>query len=195
VCGALLLLLCACATPAPGVKAQVTAPLVAPKPLTVPVPLGMSPPAPILVVPDEVPDARALASEKEQASAQASERRPECIPRKVPHLGGDPLHDACADRVPLNAFAGFDVLVDGKRFDALQVAAGVLWEVKTDNFDRYTAFLQETVPKKQVLELRRERDLASACGYAFRVGVRSAAHRAALLEQEPSLDIVVMDWC
>lgn len=34
-----------------------------------------------------------------------------------------------------------------------------------------------------------------ACGYDFYVGVRSAAHRAALLNEEPDLNIVIMDWC
>jgi hypothetical protein len=43
--------------------------------------------------------------------------------------------------------------------------------------------------------MRRERELAKARGFSFRVGVRSAAHRAALLRQDPFLNIVVMDWC
>ena len=40
-----------------------------------------------------------------------------------------------------------------------------------------------------------ERALALACGFAFKVGVRSAAHKAALLALDITLDIVVMDWC
>jgi hypothetical protein len=51
------------------------------------------------------------------------------------------------------------------------------------------------VISKQVTELRRERDLARACGFGFVVGVRSAAHRTALLDQDSTLEIVVMDWC
>jgi hypothetical protein len=49
----------------------------------------------------------------------------------------------------------------------------------------------------QVLELQRERELARACGFDFRVGVRSAAHKAALERADPELEgiIVVMDWC
>lgn len=198
VCGALLLMLSACATSAPGQKDQAAVPvgpLVAPKPMAVPAPLGLSPPAPIMVVPEEQPDARALPSDEEQSSAPTSERPPECTPRLVPHLGGDALHDACADKVPLNSVAGFDVLINGKHFDAMQLGAGVLWEVKTDNFDTYTAGLREVVIRRQVPELRRENELARACGYAFRVGVRSAAHRAALLKELPTLDIAVMDWC
>ncbi|WP_240359797.1 DUF6310 domain-containing protein [Pyxidicoccus trucidator] len=83
----------------------------------------------------------------------------------------------------------------GKRFDAMQTARGVLWEVKTDNFDTYTAALRKIVIAKQVHELQRERDLAKACRYGFVVGVRSATHRAALRASDPSLNIVVMDWC
>ncbi len=124
-----------------------------------------------------------------------SHPRPECIPRIVPHLGGDALHNKCADRVPNNGFPGFDALVNGKHFDALQIRAGVLWEIKTDNFDTYSRALRDIVMGKQVPELRRERGLARACGFDFRVGVRSAAHMAALEELEPTLDVVVMDWC
>lgn len=123
------------------------------------------------------------------------ERRPECAPRPVPHLGGDALHNTCADRVPQNDARGFDVLVNGKRFDALQLRARVLWEVKTDNFDTFTAALQRIVIANQVQELRRERELARTCGYDFIVGVRSAAHRTALLTQVGTLNVVVMDWC
>jgi hypothetical protein len=122
-------------------------------------------------------------------------RRPECEPLPTPHLGGDALHNRCADNVPLNDFRGFDALVNSKRFDALELGRRVLWEIKTDNFGAYSPDLQRIVIGKQVAELKRERDLARACGYEFYVGVLSAAHRAALLAVEPSLNIVVMDWC
>jgi hypothetical protein len=46
-----------------------------------------------------------------------------------------------------------------------------------------------------VPEIKREKRLAEECGYGFVVGVKSAAHKAALLELEPSLTVVVMDWC
>ncbi|WP_338041910.1 MULTISPECIES: DUF6310 domain-containing protein [Myxococcus] len=125
------------------------------------------------------------------------ERRPDCTPRPVRHLGGDALHNRCADRVPQNGFPGSDVLVNGKRFDALQPRARVLWEVKTDNFDTFSVYLQRTVPGKQVAELRRERALALACGFDFRVGVRSAEHKDALEVEAPELEgiIVIMEWC
>jgi Family of unknown function (DUF6310) len=124
-----------------------------------------------------------------------TERRLDCMPKPVPHLGGDALHNLCADRIPENGFSGSDVLVNGKRFDALQPGARMLWEVKTDNFDAYPDELKTIVLKKQEADLRAERDLAEACGFAFTVGVRSAAHRRALLKQVRFLEVVIMDWC
>ncbi|HSP80338.1 MAG TPA: DUF6310 domain-containing protein [Myxococcaceae bacterium] len=119
------------------------------------------------------------------------ERRRRCEPIPVPHLGGDDAHDKCADRIPPNRYPGMDVLVDGKHFDALQVGVRVLWEIKTDQFDTYSRFLQNQVIRDQVLELKEERDIAEACGYGFVVGVSSVAHKAALEAQEPLLNIVV----
>lgn len=119
------------------------------------------------------------------------ERRPKCEPIPVPHRGGNNAHNKCADTVPPNRYPGMDVLVDGKHFDALQVSAPVLWEIKTDQFDTYSLFLLKQVANAQAEEMREERDIAEACGYGFVVGVRSAAHKAALLGVEPRLDIVV----
>lgn len=118
-------------------------------------------------------------------------RRPKCEPVPVPHRGGDDAHDRCADTFPPNRYPGMDVLVDGKRFDALQVGVRVLWEIKTDQFDTYSDFLQEQVVRDQVEEMRSERDIAAACGYGFVVGVSSAEHKDALLALESRLDIVV----
>ncbi len=44
---------------------------------------------------------------------------------------------------------------------------------------------------------RRERDLARACGFDFRIGVRSEAHKEALEEDARDIIglIVVMEWC
>lgn len=49
----------------------------------------------------------------------------------------------------------------------------------------------------QVAKLRRERDVARACGFGFRVGVLSEAHKEALESAAPDLRglIEVMDWC
>jgi hypothetical protein len=124
--------------------------------------------------------------------------RPRCEPVPVPyHLGGNRPHNTCADRIPNNSFPGGDVFVNGKNFDALQLATRTLWEVKTDNFDTYTDDLQDIVVKSQVPKLRHERALALACGFDFRVGVRSEAHKEALEDEAPDLQghIVVMDWC
>ncbi|HEX5752592.1 MAG TPA: DUF6310 domain-containing protein [Archangium sp.] len=133
----------------------------------------------------------------EPPETSARDRR-RCEPAPVPyHLGGNKLHDMCADRIPNNSFPGGDVFVNGKNFDALQLATRTLWEVKTDKFDTYTDDLQVIVVKSQVQELRHERALALACGFDYHVGVRSEAHKEALEEEAPDLIglIVVMDWC
>jgi hypothetical protein len=123
---------------------------------------------------------------------ETSEReRRRCEPIPVKHRGGDDAHNDCADRVPPNRYPGMDVLVDGKHFDALQVGAPVLWEIKTDQFDTYSDFIQGQTVKEQVPKMREERNIAAACGYGFVVGVSTEAHKEALLEEEPTLNIVV----
>jgi hypothetical protein len=123
------------------------------------------------------------------------ERRPECEPIPGPPRGGNDLHDKCADKIPNNTFPGSDVLVNGKNFDALQLATRTLWEVKTDDFDKHSSRSQRFFIEMKLPEIRRERRLAEECGYRFVVGVRSEAHKEALLRADPSLDVVVMDWC
>jgi hypothetical protein len=125
------------------------------------------------------------------------ERRPECRPQRVNHRGGNDPHNNCADKIPNNSFPGWDVFVNGKNFDALQLAKRTLWEVKTDNFDTYSDFLRGRVIRDQVPKMRIERALALACAFGFRVGVRSEAHKEALEDAAPDLKglIVVMDWC
>ncbi|RUO90932.1 hypothetical protein D7Y11_22455 [Corallococcus sp. AB018] len=118
-------------------------------------------------------------------------RHPRCEPIPVKHRGGDDAHNRCADRIPPNRYPGHAVLVNGKHFDALQFGVRVLWEIKTDQFDTYSDFLQAQVVRDQVAELLEERDIAGACGYAFVVGVSSEAHKAALKEIADELDIVV----
>jgi hypothetical protein len=137
----------------------------------------------------------AIQEELEAHEAQAREQRPECVPRPVPRLGGAELHNRCADRVPRNGFPGSDVLVNGKNFDALQLATRTLWEIKTDDFGKHSRRSQLFFIEVKLPEIRRERRLAEDCGYNFVVGVRSEAHKAALEEQDRTLDVVVMDWC
>jgi hypothetical protein len=125
------------------------------------------------------------------------ERRPECKPRRVKHRGGNTLHNTCADRIPNNTFSGWDALVNGKNFDALQMRTRTLWEVKTHDIETYNPFIQRVELDKQIEEARRERGLAAACGFDFRIGVRSEAHKEALEDAAPDLRglIEVMDWC
>ncbi|WP_232293199.1 DUF6310 domain-containing protein [Stigmatella aurantiaca] len=109
----------------------------------------------------------------------------------MPHAGGDDSHNECADKFPPNRYPGKDVLVCSKRFDALQVGVRVLWEIKTDQFDTYSDFLQGQVVRDQAAKMREERNIAVACGCGFVVGVSTEAHKDALLEEEPTLNIVV----
>ncbi|RUO90815.1 hypothetical protein D7Y11_23245 [Corallococcus sp. AB018] len=118
-------------------------------------------------------------------------RRASCEPVPVPHAGEDDAHNECADKFPPNRYPGNDVLVNGKRFDALQVGARVLWEIKTYQFDTYSDYLRERVIEQQVEEFQEDRKIAEACGYSFVVGVSSAAHKEALLRLDSSLQIAV----
>ncbi|WP_306437739.1 DUF6310 domain-containing protein [Corallococcus sp. AB049A] len=118
-------------------------------------------------------------------------RHASCEPVPVPHAGEDRWHNECADKFPPNRYPGHDVLVNGKRFDALQVGARVLWEIKTYQFDTYSDFLRDRVIEEQVEEFQEDRNIAAACGYDFIVGVSSAAHKAALIQQDPGLKVVV----
>ncbi|MFY0529638.1 DUF6310 domain-containing protein [Archangium gephyra] len=119
------------------------------------------------------------------------ERERKCEPIPVPHKGGNKAHNTCADWYPPNRWPGMDAEVGGKNFDALQVGVRVLWEIKVEYFDGYTDFLKNITVKREIKELREFREIAEACGYAFRVGVISEAHRAALLKVDDNFDIVV----
>ncbi len=119
------------------------------------------------------------------------ERHPRCKATPVKHRGGDDAHDQCADRFPPNRYPGMDVLVDTKYFDALQVGARALWEIKTDRFDTYSGFLKKQVVDDQVEELREEHAIAVSCGYDFVVGVSTEEHKDALQFQAPELTFVV----
>ncbi|WNG18967.1 DUF6310 domain-containing protein [Cystobacter fuscus] len=140
--------------------------------------------------------AREPLPQKQPASALVEEDDPRCKPIPLPrHFGGHAPHNKCADRIPHNSFPGGDVYVNGKNFDALQLATRTLWEVKTDDFNIHSSHSQRFFAKMKLPEIQREKRLAEACGYNFAVGVRSAAHKAALLELDPELTIVIMDWC
>ena len=85
--------------------------------------------------------------------------------------------------------------MNGKNFDALQLTVRTLWDVKTDNFDKHSPRSRRFLVEVKYPEIRREKMLAEECGYGFAVGVRSQAHKDALLELAPDLTVVVMDWC
>ncbi|WP_306440870.1 DUF6310 domain-containing protein [Corallococcus aberystwythensis] len=123
------------------------------------------------------------------------ERRPECRPVPVRHLGGNDPHNECADKIPNNSFPGWDVLINGKNFDGLVLTTRTLWDVKTDDFEKQLPRSQRFFVRMKLPELRREAKIARDCGYNFVIGVRSAAHKAVLLDEDPTLKVVIMDWC
>jgi hypothetical protein len=140
--------------------------------------------------------AREPSPRKQPAPALVQEDDPRCKPIPLPrHLGGHDPHNECADKMPNNSFPGGDVYVNGKSFDALQLATRTLWEVKTDDFGKHSPHSQKFFIKMKLGEIQREAKLAKECGYGFIVGVRSEAHKTALLFADRSLKVVVMDWC
>jgi hypothetical protein len=153
----------------------------------------VDPPGQMQREPEENPTPERARANRRSAPAPVTSgrRRPECEPIPVPHAGGDDAHNLCADTFPPNYYPGKDVLVDGKRFDALQVGARVLWEIKTGQFDTYSDFIQERTIRKDVALLREERNIAESCGYGFVVGVSTQEHKDALIDLEPTLNIVV----
>ncbi|WP_224249085.1 DUF6310 domain-containing protein [Hyalangium gracile] len=124
-------------------------------------------------------------------SSNPTERRPECEPIPVPRATKDDPHNECADTFPPNRYPGRDVSVSGIRFDALQAGVRVLWEIKTHQFDKYNAFIRDREIEKELKQIIKERDAAAACGYDFVVGVSTQAHKDALLEELPRLNVVV----
>lgn len=84
-----------------------------------------------------------------------------------------------------------DVLVNGIRFDALQVGARVLWEIKTHRFDTYNEFIREQEIEREIEQIHKELNTANDCGYDFVIGVSTEEHKHALLDRDPELRIVV----
>ena len=119
------------------------------------------------------------------------ERRRRCEPLPVPHEGKDDAHNRCADQFPPNRYPGMDVLVDGVSFDALQVGARALWEIKTHQFDTYKDFVRRREIDKEMKQFNKQRNAAAACGYDFFIGVSTQAHKDELLQRDQFLDIVV----
>ncbi|WP_233262301.1 DUF6310 domain-containing protein [Vitiosangium sp. GDMCC 1.1324] len=141
--------------------------------------------------------AREPSPQKPPATALTQEEDdPRCTPIPLPrHLGGHDPHNECADKMPGNTFPGGDVYVNGKSFDALQLATRTLWEVKTDDFEKQPPRSQQFFVKMKLPEIQREKRLAEECGYNFVIGVKSAAHKAVLESLDDTLTVVIMNWC
>jgi hypothetical protein len=140
--------------------------------------------------------AREPSPQKQPATALTEEDDTRCKPIPLPrHLGGHHPHNECADKMPNNSFPGGDVYVNGKNFDALQLATRTLWEVKTDDFEKQPPRSQRFFVRMKLTEIQREKKLAEACGYNFAVGVKSAAHQAILESLDDTLTVVLMNWC
>jgi len=106
--------------------------------------------------------------------------RDRCRPRPVPHAGGDALHDLCADNEPPNRFTGYDVIIAGVRFDAMD-PSGALWEIKTGSFSSWPDFVQDEELRKIRVQFERERNAARDCK---RIYVFAAADNTLLDEVE-----------
>lgn len=99
-----------------------------------------------------------------------------CKAKKVMHRGGDKIHDQCADSIPGNSIPGHDLLVTtpegpDKNFDAFTPADNSVWEVKTHQLDGKSARSFKFLAGKEIGELKVEQDLATRCGYNFKVSV------------------------
>lgn len=129
------------------------------------------------------------------SNAYAAQPRLCCIPKPVPHLGGDALHNHCADVVPPNVHPGFDVMVDGKNFDALDDFKN-LWEAKTKNSARYNQndFMRNVVWPQELandrMELLEEQRKAHGCEYGFNLAAGDPVYAAAMVG---AYDNVVID--
>ena len=114
----------------------------------------------------------AAATSAAQQAEEEEERPPECQPEPVcPHLGGDPIHNACADTIPPNRFPGCDVLVRTKRFDALSVGQDKLWEFKTNRYSTYPQFLKTITIQNDMADIAVEKPIADSCGFNYEFAV------------------------
>ncbi|RKH57648.1 hypothetical protein D7W81_30680 [Corallococcus aberystwythensis] len=87
------------------------------------------------------------------------------------------------------------MLINGKHYDGLVLSRRTLWEVKTDDFEKHSPRSRKFFVSVKLPEQQREAKLARECGYDFVIGVRSKAHLTALKIADPSLHVVIMDWC
>jgi len=180
----------------PQVRPPPTRPVPVTRPVPGPQPVSETKPAPPELQKKRRPKPEPTGEDRPPGPApepidRERERKCEAIPEK--HRGGNKVHNDCADWYPPNRWPGKDAVVAGKAFDALQVGVRVLWEIKTERFDGYSDFLKKITVEKEIKEFKEYRAIARACGYAFRVGVISEAHKAALLDRDQTFDIVVTE--
>jgi hypothetical protein len=163
------------------------------RPLLGTYPVPVTKPTPPKPAPEQKPkpEPTGLDLPPEPPDTAERERRRRCEPIPVRHAGEDDPHNQCADQFPPNRYPGMDVLVDGVSFDALQVGVPVLWEIKTHRFDTYPDFIQKQEIEKEMKQINEQREAAAACGYGYVIGVSTQAHKKALLDRNPRLNIVV----
>ncbi len=114
----------------------------------------------------------------EEGAEKAAKKESACVPKFVPHRGGNVRHNTCADRIPPNVRPGYDAKVRGVAFDALNPAR-TLWEIKTNNYSRYPPpkkkfNLKDIVLAAIVAQAGVEFAIATSCGYGFVLAVTDA---------------------
>ncbi|HYO55002.1 DUF6310 domain-containing protein [Archangium sp.] len=102
------------------------------------------------------------------------------------------FHDRTGGETGTNPrLRGDGTRLSGERKTGVQVGVRVLWEIKVEYFDGYNDFLRRITVEREIEEFKEYRAIARSCGYAFKVGVISEAHKAALLDRDDTFDIVV----
>lgn len=118
-----------------------------------------------------------------------------CNPTEIPHKGGNPYHDHCADTRPGNIFVGWDACVSApvagtKAFDAW--SGSTLWEVKAYNMSNHgsDAFLINVIDKP---EWEIESRIARECHYNYRYTVGDTRHATIINEVQPGFVPTIAD--
>lgn len=90
-----------------------------------------------------------------------------------PHLGGDPVHNACADSVSDPQFRGCDVYMNGKHYDAANEATRTMWEIKTTRYSdpKYNKYTRMFETDKQVKSSAADAEAAARCGWDYILSV------------------------
>ncbi|WP_442958325.1 DUF6310 domain-containing protein [Povalibacter sp.] len=104
--------------------------------------------------------------------------------RSAPHLGGDPVHNTCADFVS-DVYPECGVLVttpfgQSKRFDGMS-ADGSLWEVKANRYSVQPPFVQQAITADDFAGGVPSAAVARQCKRPFRCVVADQGHYDALV--------------